>query len=127
MVDRGGERRDLGLVGLQLDPSLQTPADGDPLELLRQLLYAPDLAALYPVKHEEQSRNEGEQETQQPKDRHLHDLNASLEDLASSADHYGSSCRDADGLAKHNVAIGGSGCISPYLDAAMLGRLAENP
>ena len=38
MIDRGDQRRQLGLIGLQFDAALERAADGDALHLLRNLL-----------------------------------------------------------------------------------------
>ena len=71
MVDGGDEGGDFGLVAVDLDAPGKAPADGDPLQLLGQLHDALHVAALQRIEHEDQSGDEGEQEAQQPDDRHL--------------------------------------------------------
>ena len=52
MVDRGAQSGDLRVVGVQLYPSLQAPADCDALQLMRELLDGAHLTALQPVQHQ---------------------------------------------------------------------------
>src|SRR3954469_22595850 len=61
----------LRLFALQINQSIQPPADRNALYLLRKLLDAADLATLHPIKHEQKTRNECKQKAQKPDDRHL--------------------------------------------------------
>ncbi len=66
MIDRGGERGNFRTVGLQFQAPGEPAANGDPLQLLRELLDAVQGATLQPVKHEDDARDQREQEAQQP-------------------------------------------------------------
>ena len=54
MIDRGDQRRQLRLVGVQLDARLEGTADRSALHLLRDFFERAELPPLQKVQHEQQ-------------------------------------------------------------------------
>ena len=61
MVERRDQRGNLGFVTIDIDPAVETPANGNALQLLGQLPYAVHVAALQRIEQENQSGDESEQ------------------------------------------------------------------
>ncbi len=61
VIDGGAEGGDLGVVGMQLHPPLEASADGDPLQLMGELLDGAHFSALKAIQHQQKGRYEREQ------------------------------------------------------------------
>ena len=126
MVDRGAEGGDFGVVGMQLDPSVQASADRYALQLVRKLLHRPHFTALEPIQHQKERCDEREQQAHKAENRHLY----SLAGPAVNAHRPGTACHlvvrmRCAGSISHDTPR--SARISLYLVARTLGSVAENP
>ena len=70
MIDRGYQRCQLGLIGLQFDAGLERAADGGTLHLLRNFFERIELASLQKKQHQQQHRRDTEQQAEQGDYRH---------------------------------------------------------